>query len=111
MPRAYEDLGLLLRIIPEHCSATSALISALVFQVMIKAFGSTGDLHMAFTLMDECSGRGELGVGVFAHLLVACHCDKDAGLKHAIEVRWPHRLLKRIFRPSATKSLRPYGVM
>ncbi len=56
---------------------------------MIKAFGRVGDLRMAFELMDESrDAGGRLDVYAFNHLLSACLSDKDAGLKHAIEVRF-----------------------
>ena len=54
---------------------------------MIKAFGMCGDMRMAFELMDEMQEEGHVIDGVtYSQIMIACISDKQAGLKHIIEV-------------------------
>lgn len=54
---------------------------------MIKAYGVCGDLQRAFVVMDEMLAAGlRPDAETFSFLLMACISDREAGLKHAIEV-------------------------
>ena len=54
---------------------------------MIKAFGRCGDIVTAFSIVDEMiDARLRIDNKVFSMLLQACISDKEAGLRHAIQV-------------------------
>ena len=54
---------------------------------MVKTFGVCGDLRTAFAIVDEMLRKNiKLDARLFSSLLMACISDKEAGLKHAIEV-------------------------
>ena len=55
-------------------------------KAMVKAFAMCGDLRRAFALMDELSQMYRLDPEAFSFLLMACISDKEAGLRHAIQV-------------------------
>lgn len=62
----------------------------LYFLIMIyfwKAFGRTGDLLTAFSLVDEMLKKNyKLKDETFNFLLQACISDKEAGFRHALLV-------------------------
>ncbi|NP_001153853.1 pentatricopeptide repeat domain 1 [Acyrthosiphon pisum] len=69
------------------------------YHAMIKAFGRTGDLLTAFSLVDEMlTKKYKLKDETFNFLLQACISDKEAGFRHALLV-WRKMILKRV-RPS-----------
>jgi len=54
---------------------------------MIKAFGRCGDVVTAFGIVDEMiEAHLRIDNEVFSMLLQACISDKEAGLRHAIQV-------------------------
>ena len=54
---------------------------------MIKAYGVCGDLQGAFAVTDEMLASGARpSEETYSFLLMACISDREAGLKHAIEV-------------------------
>lgn len=58
------------------------------FNALIAAFGKHGQLKMAFQLADEMVEVGFIpNEDTYVSLLVACHSEKNAGFKYAIEVR------------------------
>ncbi|KAL8565087.1 hypothetical protein ACOMHN_005290 [Nucella lapillus] len=55
-------------------------------KAMVKAFAMCGDLRRAFSLVDELSQVYRPDPEVFSFLLMACISDRQAGLRHAIQV-------------------------
>lgn len=55
-------------------------------KAMVKAFAVCGDVRRAFALMDQLSQVYRLDAEAFSSLLMACVSDKEAGLRHAIQV-------------------------
>ncbi|XP_050440368.1 pentatricopeptide repeat-containing protein 1, mitochondrial [Adelges cooleyi] len=69
------------------------------YHAMIKAFGRTGDLLTAFSLVDEMvTKKYKLKDETFNFLLQACISDKKAGFRHALLV-WRKMVSKKV-RPS-----------
>ncbi len=70
-----------------HLQEKDYTANSTTYKAMVKAFGMCGDLQTAFALVDEMHNHGyAVDDEVFSHLLIACISDKEAGLKHAIEV-------------------------
>jgi len=60
---------------------------SLFILLLSKAFGRTGDLLTAFSLVDEMlSKKYKLKDETFNFLLQACISDKEAGFRHALLV-------------------------
>lgn len=67
-----------------------------IYHAMIKAFGRTGDLLTAFSLVDEMlTKKYKLKDETFNFLLQACISDKEAGFRHALLV-WRKMITKRV---------------
>ena len=63
---------------------------------MIKAYGVCGDIQQAFVVMDEMLAAGlKPNAETFSFLLMACISDREAGLKHAIEVNMTKAVMIR----------------
>ena len=61
--------------------------NTLTLKAVIKAYGRLGELQTAFSIVDQMLEGGHvLDAEGWSHLLMACISDKEAGLKHAIEV-------------------------
>ncbi|CAH1795535.1 unnamed protein product [Owenia fusiformis] len=65
----------------------SVEIHPTTFKAIMKSYAITGDMQAAFATMDDMKVKGhKLDTECFSFLLMACISDKEAGLKHAIEV-------------------------
>lgn len=59
----------------------------MTYNAMVKAYAKCGDLRTSFAIVDEAITAGHKPDGAcYSALLMACISDKEAGLKHAIEV-------------------------
>ena len=62
-------------------------LNPITYNAMVKAYAKLGELQTAFMLVDEMiEERHKVDAYTFSSLLMACVSDKEAGMKHAIEV-------------------------
>ncbi|KAK9880831.1 hypothetical protein WA026_013157 [Henosepilachna vigintioctopunctata] len=69
------------------------------YNAMIKAFGRCGDLHTAFSIVDEMmSKKIKITDSTINFLFQACISDKESGFRHSLLV-W-RKMLKKNIKPS-----------